>query len=91
MLVAISYDTPDDKRRRKIAKLLLSVGNRVQYSVFEAHLDNRDLTRLRTKIRRVIDENADSVRFYNLGEDYQNRISIEGYGIVREELDYIIL
>lgn len=91
MLVAISYDTPDDKRRSKIAKLLLSVGNRVQYSVFEAHLDNRDLTRLRTKIRKVIDQNLDSVRFYNLGEEFQNRIKIEGYGVVKEELEYIIL
>jgi CRISPR-associated protein Cas2 len=91
MLVAISYDTPDDKRRRKIAKLLLSVGNRVQYSVFEAHLDSRDLRRLRTKMRKVIDENTDSVRFYNLGEDFSNRIDIEGYGTVQEELEFIIL
>jgi CRISPR-associated protein Cas2 len=91
MLVVVSYDTPDDKRRRKIAKLLLSVGNRVQYSVFEAHLDHRDLSRLRTKMRKVIDENMDSIRFYNLGEDHQNKIQIEGYGVVHEELDYIIL
>jgi CRISPR-associated protein Cas2 len=91
MLVVISYDTPDDKRRRKIVTLLRGVGERVQYSVFEAHLEPRDITRLRKRIRQVIDQNLDSVRFYKLGEDYEKRVEIEGYGVVHEEIELIIL
>ena len=33
-LYVISYDIPDDKRRKKIADLLEGYGQRVQYSVF---------------------------------------------------------
>ncbi len=91
MLVVISYDTPDDKRRRKIVTLLRGVGERVQYSVFEAHLEPRDIVRLRKRIRRVIDEHLDSVRFYKLGEDYEKRVEIEGYGVIHEEVELIIL
>lgn len=43
MLYTISYDIPDDKRRLKIAKILLDYGPRVQYSVFEAQLDTAAL------------------------------------------------
>ena len=91
MLVVISYDTPDDKRRRGIVTLLRGVGERVQYSVFEAHLEPRDIERLRKRIRKVIDQNLDSVRFYKLGEDYEKRVEIEGYGVIHEEVELIIL
>jgi CRISPR-associated protein Cas2 len=32
MLVVVTYDVPDDKRRLKLAKLLEGYGRRVQYS-----------------------------------------------------------
>ena len=35
----ISYDIPDDRRRNQLAKVLKGFGTRVQYSVFEAHLN----------------------------------------------------
>jgi CRISPR-associated protein Cas2 len=38
-LYVISYDIPDDKRRKKIADLLEGYGQRVQYSVFECQLN----------------------------------------------------
>jgi CRISPR-associated protein Cas2 len=91
MLVVISYDTPDDARRRKIVTLLRGVGERVQYSVFEAHLEERDIQRLRRRIRKVIDQYLDSVRFYKLGTEYEKRVEIEGYGTVHEEVELIIL
>jgi CRISPR-associated protein Cas2 len=91
MLFVISYDIPDDKRRLKLAKILGSYGERVQYSVFEAHLDDRDFRRLRAKISKLIEPAEDSVRYYNLGDEYQQRILIDGQGIVKAELEYIIL
>jgi CRISPR-associated protein Cas2 len=39
--VVVSYDITDDKRRVRMAKTLLGYGQRVQYSVFEAHLTQR--------------------------------------------------
>jgi CRISPR-associated endonuclease Cas2 len=51
VLILVSYDIPDDRRRTKLAHTLKDFGQRVQYSVFEclltadqvAHLE---LTRL---------------------------------------------
>lgn len=67
MFVVISYDTPDDKRRGKFAKTLLDSGaERVQRSVFEGHLESRDLTRLHSRLARIHDPEEDSIRIYTL-------------------------
>ncbi len=66
MFYVISYDIPDDRRRLKIAKLMEGYGERVQKSVFEAHLDERGYADLRKRLARLIDADQDNVRFYKL-------------------------
>lgn len=83
MLVLITYDvntqTPSGKKRlSKVAKICVNYGQRVQNSVFECYLDNVQLTVVRSKLKSVIDEDSDSLRIYNLGNNYSNRI--EHYG-----------
>jgi CRISPR-associated protein Cas2 len=41
MLILVSYDVPDDRRRTRLAHALKDFGERVQYSVFECRLDER--------------------------------------------------
>lgn len=84
MLVLITYDvnttdTAGRKRLSKVAKICVNYGQRVQNSVFECSLDNAQLIAVRDKLRKVINENSDSLRIYNLGNAYANRI--EHYGI----------
>ena len=43
MLIVVSYDVPDDRRRTRLAHILKDFGERVQYSVFECRLDERAL------------------------------------------------
>jgi len=50
----ISYDIPDDKRRGKIAHLLEGYGERVQYSVFEIWVTDRELEKLRAQLERWV-------------------------------------
>ncbi|MGY2838709.1 CRISPR-associated endonuclease Cas2 [Thermostichus sp. MS-CIW-41] len=38
-LYVITYDIPDNKRRKKVSDLLEGYGRRVQYSVFECRLE----------------------------------------------------
>ena len=45
MFYVISYDIPDDRRRGQLAKVLKGFGTRVQYSVFEAHLNRIPIRR----------------------------------------------
>ncbi|MCD7740723.1 MAG: CRISPR-associated endonuclease Cas2 [Ruminococcus sp.] len=83
MLVLITYDvnteTKSGKTRlRKVAKICVNYGQRVQNSVFECSLDPVQLHNVRESLLKVIDEEKDSLRFYNLGNNYKNKI--EHYG-----------
>lgn len=89
MLVLITYDVCTEdaagrKRLAKVAKVCVNYGQRVQNSVFECSLDHAQLILVRSKLRTIIDEKQDSLRIYNLGNTYKNRI--EHYG-VKESYD----
>lgn len=86
MLVLVTYDinitTPDGQGRlRRVAKLCVAYGVRVQNSVFECRVDMAQYTRLKHDIRGEIDEARDSVRFYRLGENYGTKV--EHLGVQR--------
>jgi CRISPR-associated protein Cas2 len=69
LFVVISYDIPDDKRRLKVAKLLLDYGGqRVQRSVFECYLTPQHLARLHERLQKLHNAEADNIRFYFLCE-----------------------
>jgi CRISPR-associated protein Cas2 len=64
-LWVIAYDSPCDKRRRKMAKLLKGYGERLQWSVFECRLQPHQLLRLRQGLERITAP-EDSVRLWML-------------------------
>ena len=83
MLVLITYDvsTQDGavkRRLRKVAKECVNYGQRVQNSVFECILDASQALLLKDKLLSIIDETQDSLRFYNLGNNYETKV--EHYG-----------
>lgn len=63
----LTYDITDDKRRAKVHRALLDVGDRVQFSVFIADLTERELIQTRVKLRERINHDADQVLFVDLG------------------------
>jgi CRISPR-associated protein Cas2 len=78
MFYVISYDVPDDRRRNKIARLLEGYGERVQKSVFEAHLDERGYADLRKRLARLMKADQDNVRFYRLCAECRATIETVG-------------
>jgi CRISPR-associated protein Cas2 len=83
MLVLVSYDvsTVDkagQRRLRRVAKACENIGIRVQNSVFECNVDQAQWTILRTKLLDLFKPDADSLRFYFLGDNYQRRIEHHG-------------
>ncbi len=79
MMVLITYDVNTEtaagrKRLRQIAKQCVNYGQRVQNSVFECLLDASQCRVLQHKLIDLMDEKADSLRFYYLGNNYQTRI-----------------
>lgn len=79
MMVLISYDvsTMDSAgktRLRKVARECQNHAQRVQNSVFEANLDYSSFLKLKARLLEIIDSEKDSLRFYYLGNHWQNRV-----------------
>ncbi|MBU1615858.1 CRISPR-associated endonuclease Cas2 [bacterium] len=91
MFYLVSYDIPDDKRRQKIAKILLDFGDRVQYSVFEAILTGELLEKMVARLKEFVSEKEDSIRIYRLCAECKKEIDILGCGEVSEDKDVYIL
>jgi CRISPR-associated protein Cas2 len=62
----ICYDIVDEKRLRKVHKLLSAFAMSVQYSVFEAELSNEQLEQLQEKLLLCIKSDADKLTIYRL-------------------------
>ncbi|NDV19078.1 CRISPR-associated endonuclease Cas2 [Pseudodesulfovibrio sp. JC047] len=85
MLVLVSYDVSFEdsggqKRLRRIAKICENFGQRVQYSVFECVVDPAQWAQLRHRLLEAYKEDADSLRFYFLGKNWQRRVEHHGAG-----------
>lgn len=85
MRIVISYDISDDKRRRKMARLLEGYGDRVQYSVFECDLDAARLQEVRRRMRPLVKgQLGESVRIYPLHADSADQAQVFGKDLRRE-------
>jgi len=79
MLMLVSYDVSTvnaagRRRLRRMAKACESWGIRVQNSVFECHLDWAQWIALKSRIEAICDPNVDSLRYYNLGNNYSSHV-----------------
>lgn len=84
MLILVTYDVSTSssggcRRLRKVAKICLNYGQRVQNSVFECVVDITQFTCLKHEILKVISSEYDSIRFYQLGNNWNNKV--EHFGI----------
>jgi len=89
LLVLITYDVSTvggagQKRLRKVSKACQNYGQRVQNSVFECVVDAAQLATLKMELIKIIDEDKDSLRFYQLGNNYKNKVEHIG---VKESID----
>ena len=91
MFYLVSYDIPDDKRRRKLAKAIKDFGDRVQYSVFECNLDGILMDKMTTRVKAIIDPEKDSVGIYTVCAACFREIRIMGTGEVTRDEDVYIL
>lgn len=91
MLYVITYDIPDNQRRNQLAKTLKGFGTRVQYSVFEAHLNRKQFEELKHAVANVIDSSEDSVRYYALCGACAGRIEVPAVGDVTSEPKTIVV
>ncbi len=79
MYVLVTYDvstmTPEGKRRlRRISKVCLDFGQRVQHSVFELKVDPAQWAECKNRLIHESHPQEDSLRFYYLGNNWQRRV-----------------
>ena len=84
MDILVTYDvstgTPEGRRRlRRVARVCLAYGQRVQKSVFECTVSDVQLAALRARLVRCIHEQEDSLRIYRLPWDREKLV--ESFGI----------
>lgn len=96
MLVLITYDVNTEtaagrKRLRKVAKACVDHGQRVQNSVFECLLDAAQYAQLKAQLEDLVDLQQDSLRFYQLGNQYKSKVEQLGISPKWAQDDLLIL
>lgn len=96
MMILITYDvnteTPEGRRRlRQLSKMCLNYGQRVQNSVYECLLDVTQYAAMREKLSCMIDPEEDSLRFYQIGNHYENKIIHVGKVQPYNQCDILII
>ncbi|MFB5678423.1 CRISPR-associated endonuclease Cas2 [Paenibacillus terreus] len=89
MLILITYDvstlsSAGQGRLRRVSKICQNYGQRVQNSVFECIVDAAQFAELKIKLNSVIDPTEDSLRFYQLGNNYKNKVEHVG---IKQSID----
>ena len=75
----VSTETPAGRRRlRRVAKVCVAHGQRVQNSVFEVSVSDVQLLELREKLLTEMDPTEDSVRLYRLRQPREK--FVEAFG-----------
>lgn len=83
MLILVTYDVSTvekagTRRLRRVAQACEDYGTRVQKSVFECQVGQKEWLSLRHRLLKEFDESQDSLRFYFLDETAKNRIEHHG-------------
>lgn len=92
MLVLITYDVSvvsegGQRRLRRIAKICLDYGMRVQNSVFECEVDSAQFVILKSQLTEIFDPDHDSLRFYFLGKKGRKKVEHVGTNTVPDVLE----
>lgn len=78
MYILVTYDVQTEtsagqKRLRKVARVCMNYGQRVQNSVFECVLTEVQLIELENELRNTIDVKTDNIRLYYLNHSGKHK------------------
>jgi CRISPR-associated protein Cas2 len=76
----VTYDVGDQKRWRRVFRVMKGRGEWLQLSVFQCRLTRRGMVELRAALAAVVNNNQDHVLFLDLGpaDDVKLRVSSLG-------------
>lgn len=93
MLWVAAYDIGNNRQRRHLEQILAGVGERVQFSVYEAWLSERERTRLVQAVSHdiTLEQDTDSIRWYGLCGDCQREVRFAGRGLKPDDPRFYIV
>lgn len=94
MIIIISYDIISSNKRNRIIRVLREYGNRVQKSVFECDVSEKDRLDIFSRLSQIMEgeeDPKDSIRFYKVCEKCLSQTRIIGIGKIEERPDYLII
>lgn len=96
MYILITYDVDTvsemgQKRLRQVARICKNHGLRVQNSVFECEVTEAQYVKLKDALSAVMDQKADSIRFYYLNKNENRRVETMGVKTAYNVNEAIIL
>lgn len=86
MMILVSYDVRTEeaagrRRLRRVARVCLNYGQRVQKSVFECRVNQAQYEALERALLAEVDLNEDNLRFYRLTEPLTQHV--KEFGVFR--------
>jgi len=82
LLYVVTYDIRDDKRWRRVFKLMRGYGDHLQYSVFRCELNDRERIELMEKLTKAIRHDQDQVLMFPLGPaGGQREVNVHALGM----------
>lgn len=96
MYILVTYDVDTTnkegaRRLRNVAKACIDYGQRVQNSVFECEVTGVQYCLLKERIKNIIDDSLDSIRFYCLSRNERRRVEILGVETAYKVGDALII
>ncbi len=91
MFFIICYDTPSDRRRRKLHRMLKNYAVAVQKSVFETFLEGTRFEEMLKRIGNLVDPSVDSVRIYSMTRESQREMKLIGFPGLLQDPDHFVI
>lgn len=89
LLYVVTYDIRDDKRWRRVFKLMRGYGDHLQYSVFRCELNDRERVELMDKLTRAIKKDEDQVLLFPLGPaGGQRELAVHAVGLAYQAVEH---
>ncbi|WP_028575713.1 CRISPR-associated endonuclease Cas2 [Desulfonatronovibrio hydrogenovorans] len=92
MFYLVCFDISDDRARYKAGRMLKGFGYRVQKSVYECpNMNKSKLIKLKHKLEELIDQEKDTVRFYQLCKECLGVFDSSGNGEQPRIKDFFVV
>ena len=92
MNMIVAYDIAHPRRLNKIARIMKDYGRRVQKSIFEVDVKERQYIEMKRRAELVMDYHEDGVKYFPLCDRCADTLIALGVcGVLPDDGDYLVI